>query len=263
MDFIKKMRRREYIEMALKTVIGLLIGVIVIFFMEAMIYNIHMKSINENTQTKGDPSKAVYYVVKESADKYDIYVENFLLDGATNKYVTSWMRYRKDINKADLDALTKKAGVLYNFNANLYKVEVDMPNTDSDEIYASVSNKSAYAQIVEKENEDENVNYFENATFTVSFRESAESEYVESNHKDLSYDEFIALGTAPGAIAKNKIVNHTPNAFDIYLNGTHYAVMALFLAIIAGVYVWRFILVNKEYSKIEKRYKKTGKVFKG
>lgn len=258
MDFIKKMKKREYIEMGLKTAIGVLLGIIVIFFMEAMIYSIYIKSIDDKTSSSSKPETSVYYIEKEGDNKYDIYAKDNV--GTTEKPAISWRLYKKDITKASLDALMKDAGAMYREDDNLYKVEVTFED-DSTIVYVK-ADSSPHAQILAEFAED--ATYFDGATFTVSLRETEESEFVET-YKDLTYNQYLELHAGPGEMVKynNKIINHKPNAFDIYLNGVHYAVMIVFLLAIGGIYTWRFILINKEYNKIEKRYKKTGKVFKG
>jgi len=264
MDFIKRMKRREYIEMGLKTAIGILLGIIVIFFMEAMIYGIYMNAIEDKSQNTRKEQTSVYYVDKLGDNKYNIYTKENV--GDEKKPAIVWTYLHKEISQAKYDDLTKDAGVMFGYDATLYKVDVDMPNATPDEVYAVNSNSdSAYKQILAKENEDTETTYFEGATFTISFRETETSEYVKSEHENLTYNEFVALYSQAGDMVRynNKIIYHAPNAFDIYLNGVHYAVMVIFLVVIAGVFVWRFVLINKEYAKIEKRYKKTGKVFKG
>lgn len=251
MEFIKRMKKREFIEMGLKLAIGLLIGIIVIFFMEAMINSIYIKKIKENTSVSGNVAELEYYIDNLDNGKYDVYTHY--------RDSNEWARLtiHTEISKEKLDAFLKEAGDMYGFPTNRYKI---VANDGSADITFEL-NAASQAPIdqVKANAETLNTGY----TFSISTKDSAEASY-ETAHEDLTYEELVALFEAPGAFVEastTKIFWRRPHCFDVYMNGWHYVVMVLFLAAISGVFVWRFLLINKEYKKIEKRFKKTGKVF--
>lgn len=168
MEFLNKMKKREFIEMGLKTAIAVLIGVIVIFLMEAMIFNIRIKAVENHTgQTMYTKIVTCYELADERNDDGEIIKGEIYLD-TTN----GWKHF--DINS-----------------------EKDF-------------------------------------------------ETYLGNHED---DGF------------KTIKGRKPNAFELSINGVHYVVMVLFLLLIGGVFTWRFTLISKEYKKLERKFKKTGKIF--
>ena len=42
--------------------------------------------------------------------------------------------------------------------------------------------------------------------------------------------------------------------------GVHYVVMAVFVSAVAGFFVYKFIMLNKSYKKIEEEFAKTGSI---
>jgi len=76
MEFLKKMKSREMIEMSLKTIFAVIIGLILIILMEGMIYNIYMNKIKENKSNQSVIDQCVVYCQEEEDDKYTIYVHN-------------------------------------------------------------------------------------------------------------------------------------------------------------------------------------------
>jgi len=74
MEFLKCMKKREYIEMGLKTAIGVILGIIVIFLMEAMICNIYLDAINNVSNYQYSADESVCYVIENKNDTYDIYL---------------------------------------------------------------------------------------------------------------------------------------------------------------------------------------------
>ncbi len=76
MEFLKKMKSRETIEMVLKTISALVLGLILIILMEGMIFGIYMKKINENDATQYTVSQCIAYCEEVGEDKYKVYLEN-------------------------------------------------------------------------------------------------------------------------------------------------------------------------------------------
>lgn len=158
MNFLKKMRSREMIEMSLKTIFALMLGLILIILMEGMIYSIYMNKIDKNTANQYVAEDCVAYCEEISDDEYKIYLHN----------------------------------------------------TASGSWHVKVYNESS-------------------------------TQINNGKYKDVIY--------------------RTPNAFDVSIKGSHYVVMAVFIAGILAFYGWRFYKLNKEYANFEKRFKKTGKIF--
>jgi len=181
MEFLNKIKRSEIIQMVLKGVIGVLLGIIVVFFMEAMIYNIYFNALEKSSSiTTGADHKTVLYVDEVAENEYQVYM---FANG-----------------KARLNITPKFA-------------TSDMLNKDK--------------------------NYTE---------EGLAKLYVLLE-QDTSIPDF-------------KVYKRQPNCFDLgSINGVHYAVIVVFLLGIAGVFAWRISLILKEYKKLEKKFKKTGKIF--
>jgi len=158
MNFLKKMKSREMVEMSLKTIFMVIVGIILIILMEGMIYNIYMNKINENTTTQSIPAQCTVYCEQVDEDEFKVY--------------------------------------LHNTESGSWSVKT----------------------LPESKTTIENAGY-------------------------------------------NEIVWRTPNAFEVSITGTHYVVMAVFIAGILGFYGWRFFKLNDEYKKFEKKYQKTGKIF--
>jgi hypothetical protein len=76
MEFLKKMKSREIIEMSLKTIFMVIVGLILIFLMEGMIYSIYMNKINENQSTQYVPAQCVAYCEEIGEDEFKIYLHN-------------------------------------------------------------------------------------------------------------------------------------------------------------------------------------------
>ncbi len=77
MEFINKMKKREFIEMSLKTVAAILAAFVAIILMESMIYGIYLNALKTNgdgeTKVQG---QTIAYCIKESEDKYFVIYHN-------------------------------------------------------------------------------------------------------------------------------------------------------------------------------------------
>ena len=76
MEFLKKMKSREMIEMSLKTVFGVIVGLILIILMEGMIYNIYMTKIKENKANQYMPVQCTAYCEQIDEDEYRVYLHD-------------------------------------------------------------------------------------------------------------------------------------------------------------------------------------------
>lgn len=251
MEFLNRMKKREYVEMGLKTAIGILLGIIVVFLMEAMIYNIYIDAIKSTTKYSGKPEAAVYYVVENDNSTYDVYLHY-------DDENSNWALNYNDLSQDDFDEkMIAERGALYGTDSTLYKIVVNEGATN-ETTYEYSQEGTPIAKVKAQYKNNHN-----GETFTVYTKEDAASAYV-LHSEDLSYTNVIKLFSDKGEFKKYdsaKVIFRMPNCFDIYMNATHYIVIVVFLLAIGGVFVWRFTLITKEYKKLEKKLKKTGKVF--
>lgn len=164
MEFIKQMKKREFIEMGLKTAAAILAAFLAIILMEGMIYGINLNAL----KTKGSgyvaqDGSTIAYCIKEKEDKYFV-------------------------------------------------------------IYHNPENK--------------------------------DGEWTASKDTYLTKAECEAM---EGTIVKEVKFN-APNAFKFTITPIHYVVMAVFVLGVAGFFTYKFIALNKEYTKIEDTFKKTGTI---
>ena len=157
MEFIKKMKKREFIEMGLKALAALIAAFLAIILMEGMIYGIKLKGLKNNTgSTFASSDSTIAYCIEQEKDNYLV----LLL------------------------------------------------NENSDKEWSSKICK-------------------------------------ESELKDLSVKE---------------IKHKAPNAFVFSISPVHYVVMFVFVGAIAGFFVYKFIKLSKEYTKIEDEFNRTGTI---
>ena len=77
MEFIKQMKKREFIEMGLKAFAALLAAFLAIILMEGMIYGIQLHSLlKKSTQSLTYSSKTIAYCIEQDDDKYAIIYYN-------------------------------------------------------------------------------------------------------------------------------------------------------------------------------------------
>ena len=78
MEFLKRMKSREIVEMSLKTIAAVLVGLILIILMEGMIFNIYMNKINEKKESTYANSNCVAYceVVEGKEDEFKVYLHD-------------------------------------------------------------------------------------------------------------------------------------------------------------------------------------------
>lgn len=172
MEFVKKMKKREFIEMGLKAGAAILAAFIAIILMEGMIYSIQLNALKTKaTQTLAVSGSTVAYCIKESDDKYFV------------------LYYNEGAKDAD--------GNLAEWSAS--------------------KDKNKYLT-----------------------REQCEK---------LVTDKIV-----------NKVEFNAPNAFIFSITPVHYVVMSLFVAAVAGFFVYKFIALNKQYVKIEEEFIKTGTI---
>lgn len=76
MEFLKKMKSREIVEMSLKAVMAVLAVVVLAILMEGMIFGIYMDRIHDNKTGSWSPQQCEIYCVEQEDNKYDVYIHN-------------------------------------------------------------------------------------------------------------------------------------------------------------------------------------------
>ena len=171
MDFIKRMKKREFIEMALKTVCAILASFLAIILMEGMIYGIQLNALVKN--------------------------------GSSVTFITNDEK------------------------------------TDGTIAYC----------IERGENENGETQYV-----VLAYNEGIQDNEWSCASGDLKTKEECE------ALAVREVVFHAPNAFIFSITPVHYVVMVVFVLLVAGFFVYRFIALNKSYKEIEDNFKKTGTI---
>ena len=160
MEFIKKMKKREFIEMGLKTLAAVFAAFIAVILMEAMIYGIHLKALKNGTTHTTSSDTTIAYCIKGEDDKYFV----------------------------------------------LYF------NEDSNPQWSSTR-----TQLKTKE----------------------ECERMEG-------------------FTVNKVVMRAPTVFELSITTPHYIVISVFMSLVVGFFVFKFVKLTKLYKDIEKKFKETG-----
>ena len=70
------MKTRERVEMSLKTVASIIVGIALIFLMEGMIFSIYMTKINENKASQFIPTDCIAYCEEIGEDEFKVYLHN-------------------------------------------------------------------------------------------------------------------------------------------------------------------------------------------
>ena len=162
MDFIKRMKKREFIEMGLKTLAAVLAAFIAIILMEGMIYSIKLNAyVEKSTHASYVPAETEAYCIKKGEDKYVVLFHNIG-------------------DSIDID---------WSADSGTTLTKAECENLPVKEIYF-----------------------------------------------------------------------HAPNAFIFSITPVHYVVMILFVGVISGYFVYRFVKLSKEYKKVEETFEKTGTI---
>ena len=98
MEFINKMKKREYIEMGLKTLAAILAAFLAIILMEGMIYGIQLNALKTKSTTASAASGSTIAYCIHSPEK-----------GNDDRYFVKWMTYfigSKPLTKINSSPLT-------------------------------------------------------------------------------------------------------------------------------------------------------------
>lgn len=109
MEFIKRMKKREFIELSLKTFVGLALAFIAVILMEGMIYGIHLNAyMTKSTTSTSSSDKSIAYCIKDGKNDAgeDLY---FVLFETDDVWSATQERYTED----KLDKLTAKEVVMH------------------------------------------------------------------------------------------------------------------------------------------------------
>ena len=160
MEFINRMKKREFIEMTLKTLAAVLAAFVAIILMEAMIFGIQMNAyLTNGSGTSHVSGQYDAYCIEQKEDDYLILFH----DEQAGWSCSATTHYKK----ADCEAL----------------------KTDARNVYY-----------------------------------------------------------------------RTPNAFEFSITPVHYVVMVLFVAVVGGYFVYRFVKLSKSYKQIKQQYNTTGTI---
>ena len=162
MEFIKQMKKREFIEMSLKALAAIMAAFLAIILMESMIYGIKLNAF----ETKGSTSisnsgTTIAYCIEKGEDKYFV------------------LYYDGD----------KEPDQQWTATKNTYKT------------------KAECEKLVAKE-----------------------------------------------------IIYGAPSAFKFTITPVHYVVMSIFVAAVAGFFVYKFVALSKTYKKIEYNFNENGTI---
>lgn len=164
MEFIHKMKTREFIEMSLKTAIALFAAFIAIILMEGMIYGIELNAqMNYGDSQMTDKDLAIAYCIEKEEDQYFV-------------------------------------------------------------MYYHPTNQPTWSSSVES--------------------------------PLLTKEECLAL---KGDTAK-EVYLRAPTAFEFTIESIDYIIISVFVAAIAGFFVYKFIALARDYGKIERHFKETGEI---
>lgn len=253
MEFIKRRKTREYIELGLKALASVLAVLMLAILLEAMIYSIFMKKIDEHRSSSYSSYQYSLYIAETDDNTYNVYIHSWMSGQ------DEWTRHLSEISQERLDEFLRKPGVLWNETGDLYKIVATKTSDSTTTEYTKSDSQTALEQIT-AELEETQSEY----TFAIYFRESAEAEYSTTATKsNLTYAQLKKENENSDKTVREAahIYWRAPNCFEIYMNGWHYAILVFAELIVLGVWGWVAVLTAKEYQKIEKRFKKTGKVF--
>ena len=104
MEFLKRMKSRERVEMSLKTIMGVIAGLILIILREGMIYSIYMNKIEENKATQYVSGNCVAYCEEVEDEKFKVYLHDTKFD--------SWQVLSSNYTKEQI-ASAKYGDVVY------------------------------------------------------------------------------------------------------------------------------------------------------
>lgn len=76
MEFLKKMKTRDTVEMVLKTIAAFILGIMLIFLMEAMIHGIYIRKVKENTSGTLIAEQSIVYCEEVENDQFRLYIHD-------------------------------------------------------------------------------------------------------------------------------------------------------------------------------------------
>ena len=117
MEFIQKMKKREFIEMGLKTLVALLAAFIAIILMEGMIYGITLNSyVKTANNTSYSDTGAVAYCIEVEEDSYFVLFKDDQTGWSASAYEN------KSYTKAECDNLKVREVIYHAPNAFIFSM---------------------------------------------------------------------------------------------------------------------------------------------
>lgn len=160
MEFIRKMKKREFIEMGLKTLAAVFAAFIAVILMESMIYGIQLNALKNGTTHTTNSDSTIAYCIKDENDKY----------------------------------------------------------------------------------------------FVLYFNEENDPQWCATKSQLKTKEECEQM---EGFTVK-EVVMRAPTAFELTITPTHYIVISVFMSLVVGFFVYKFVKLSKLYKNIETKFKETG-----
>ena len=123
MEFIQKMKKREFIEMGLKALAAVLAAFLAIILMESMIYGVELNALK--TKGKGhstDSGSSIAYCIEESEDKYFVIYRNPELNGKEGEWQATSRVYLTKEQCLNMEGVTVKEVVMHAPNAFVFSI---------------------------------------------------------------------------------------------------------------------------------------------
>lgn len=117
MEFIGKMKKREFIEMGLKTLAAVLAAFLAIILMEGMIYSINLNALKtQGASSNAQSETTIAYCIEESKDQYFVIYYN---EGSEKEWSATKNTY---LTKAECENLAVKEVVYHAPNAFIFSI---------------------------------------------------------------------------------------------------------------------------------------------
>jgi len=120
MEFINRMKKREFIEMGLKTLAAVLAAFLAIILMEGMIYSIELHAVINNNNGFSKHSETVVYCIEKSDDKYQVIYYN---DNVEDKE-DQWRAVKQLYTKEQCEALKAEVAELHYNAPNSFELSI-------------------------------------------------------------------------------------------------------------------------------------------
>lgn len=131
MDFIKNMKKREFIEMSLKCLASVFAAFLAIILMEGMIYGIMLNGVYAKDNSSFNSGSTIVYAVKTSRNSYDLIYKNLTEewvdtnnDGQSDTKVDSYYSWSVKENVSSEEVENGTYYKLYNRAPNAFELSI-------------------------------------------------------------------------------------------------------------------------------------------